>query len=102
MKKNEEMISLNSNSMDFKEEMSLDEMLERLNPMELKSVKAGGAICRSKCSCHTMDDNCGTRCDGNCVPDCSQEECVAMSCWTDREDVCFTMDEESCFMMDPT
>lgn len=91
MKKNEEMISLNSSNLDFKEEMSLDEMLERLNPMELKSVKAGANACLQNCNCNTMD-HCGTRCDGNCAPDCE---------WDGFDDFCVGMDDD-CHSMSPT
>lgn len=79
MKKKDEMISLNSNNMDFEEKMSLNEVLERLSLFELKSIKAGSSICKPNCSCNSMD-TCGTRCDSDCMPDCSADVCFEMSC----------------------
>ena len=77
MKKNVEMISLNLGSMNFEEKMDLDEVLERLNPIELESVKAGA--CSPNCGCYRMT-SCSTRCDADCIPLCNSEQCYEMSC----------------------
>lgn len=74
MKKNVEMISLNSTKSDFKEDMDLDERLQKLESNELKSIKAGENCPRMGCP-----SDCADRCDSDdCYTDCWDDFCPRM------------------------
>lgn len=93
MKKNVEMISLNSTQSEFEEEMNLDARLQKLESNELKSVKAGESCPKMGCPAYVCPDMgcvtyCVDRCDWDCAIDCE-------NCWD-----CYGYDD--CRRMDPT
>ena len=87
MKKNVEMISLNSTKSDFKEDMDLDERLQKLESNELKSIKAGENCPRMGCPTYVCPDM-------GCPSDCA-DRCDSDDCYTDFWD-------DFCPRMDPT
>ena len=73
MKRNKEIVSLNVVHFEQKDEMDLNERLERLTNVAMKSVVAGGdPTCPAKC--FTMQ-GCDRECDAECVGHCEWFGC---------------------------
>ncbi|WP_455607719.1 hypothetical protein [Bacteroides rodentium] len=80
MKRNEEIVSLNVVHFEQKEEMDLNERLERLTNEAMKSVVAGGdPTCPAKClTMQGCDRECDNNCDFNCACDGFEDYCTTM------------------------
>lgn len=74
MERNEEIVSLNAVRFEQKEDMTLDERLERLTSEELKGMSAGSNSCSTKCAVD-CSGNCSRDCPNNCDTNCEWHDC---------------------------
>lgn len=91
MKKDEEIVSLNSISFEQREEMSLDERLQKLASNELNAIKAGGTNCPTNCPTNYCRECVMNHCDVVCeLHDCPYDNGWICPCDGVFDD-CFVM-----------